>query len=62
MKMTNEIGSTEVRNAYRIILGICTGNNYLGDIKVDGKILEWTLRKLKDGFSWLRTGSSGSST
>jgi hypothetical protein len=39
------------------------GRDHFEDLCIDGRILEWILKKLggrvRTGFTWLRTGTSG---
>jgi hypothetical protein len=49
-----------VRNAYKILIG---NPKHLGDLDVDGRILNWILKKqnmrMWTGFIWLRIRTSG---
>jgi hypothetical protein len=55
--------TSEMRNAFKILVGKPEGRNHAEDLGVDDNILEWILGKLGGkvwtGFFWLRTETSG---
>jgi hypothetical protein len=51
----------EKRNTYRVLVGKTEGNNYLEDLRTDGRImLKWILKKKLGtagiGLNWIRLG------